>query len=144
MEVAAVNSLLGSVLIVIAFACTLLGVIGGVVGAIVFRRSNRVWKSGLAGGIFVLVFSVLATHLLMYSFSYFAEKNVNANREMAATLPSPRVLSRSIASFPMDEKSLNALTAIGVGEPEIGLCLKIGCDITFLGSEPVISLPKTK
>ena len=144
MEVAAVNSLLGSVWIAISLACALIGSVAGIVGAIMFHQSNRIWISGLVAGITTLVLSVLTTYSLMYSFSFFAEKNVRTNKELAAKLPPPQMRQRSIAAFDMDEKSVGALTAIGVGEPEIGLCLKIGCDITFFRVEPVIPSPKRK
>jgi hypothetical protein len=143
MEVAAVNSLFVSVLIGICFACALFGVVGGTVGAHMYRRSNRIWISGLVAGVTALVLSALATWSLMYSWAYFAEKNVHANQALAATLPPPQMPRRSIAAFDMNEKSVSALKAIGVGDPEIGLCLKIGCDVTFFRHEPVFPSPQT-
>jgi hypothetical protein len=144
MEVAAVNSLLGSALIGIFLACALIGVVSGVTGGFIFRRLNRIWISGLAGGVAALALSVLATYSLVYSLSYFAGESAHANRELAANLPPPQISPRPIAAFDMDEKSVRALKAIGVGEPEISLCSKVGCNVTFFRSEPAIPSPQTK
>jgi hypothetical protein len=144
MEAEAVNSLLGGALIGVFLACSLIGVASGIAGGFLFRRSNRMWASGLAGGIAALVLSVVVTHSLTYSFSYFAEQSAHASRELAAKLPPPQIPRPSIAAFDMNEKSARALRAAGVSEPEIDLCSKSGCDITFFRSEPAIPSSQTK